>query len=224
MKAKFDPQADDAKGIGFCSQFQLRMARRGAKVRSYRQKQVIFSQEDPAAALFYVRQGRIKLTIFSSEGKAATIAILDSGDFLGEECLVPCHSVRLASAVAITDCSLLQVEKEKMLAALDSDRALARSFTKYLLTRKARAEERLADQLSHSSEKRLIRLLLLLGGPGTSGQAKRNPREITQEILAEMVGTTRPRISYFMTKFRKLGLVDYRGGLRVSKELQYVVR
>jgi len=155
MKAKFDPQADDAKGIGFCSQFQLRMARRGAKVRSYRQKQVIFSQEDPAGALFYVRQGRIKLTIFSSEGKAATIAILDSGDFLGEECLVPCHSVRLASAVAITDCSLLQVEKEKMLAALDSDRALARSFTKYLLTRKARAEERLADQLSHSSESAL---------------------------------------------------------------------
>ena len=224
MKAKFDPQAADGKGIGFCSQFQLRMASRGAKIQSYRQKQVIFSQEDPAAALFYVRQGRVKLTIFSSEGKAATIAILNNGDFLGEECLVPCHSVRLASAVAITDCSLIQVEREKMLAALDSDRALARSFTRYLLTRKARAEELLADQLSHSSEKRLIRLLLLLGGSGTSGQAKRNPREITQEILAEMVGTTRPRISYFMTKFRKLGLVDYRGGLRVSKELQYVVR
>ena len=224
MKAKFDPQAGDEEAAGFCSQLQLRMARRGAKVQSYRQKQLIFTQEDPATALFYVRQGRIKLTIFSSEGKAATIAILNSGDFLGEECLVPCHSVRLASAVAITDCSLIQVEREKMLAALDSDRALARSFTRYLLTRKARAEELLADQLSHSSEKRLIRLLLLLGGPGTSGQAKRNPREITQEILAEMVGTTRPRISYFMTKFRKLGLVDYRGGLRVSKELQYVVR
>jgi len=223
MKAKLDPQAGCGKEIGFCSQLQLRMARRGAKIQSYRQKQVIFSQEDPAVALFYVRQGRVKLTIFSSEGKAATIAILERGDFLGEECLVPCHSVRLASAVAITDCSLLQVEKENKQAALDNDRSLARAFTKYLLTRKARAEERLADQLSHSSEKRLIRLLLLLGGPGTSGQVKRNPPEITQEILAEMVGTTRPRISYFMTKFRKLGLVDYRGGLRVSKELQYVV-
>ena len=113
MKAKFDPHAGDGKGIGFWSQFQLRMTRWGAKVQSYRQKQLIFSQEDPAAALFYVRQGRVKLTIFSSEGKAATIAILNSGDFLGEECLAPCHSVRLASAVAITDCSLLQVEKEK---------------------------------------------------------------------------------------------------------------
>jgi CRP/FNR family transcriptional regulator, cyclic AMP receptor protein len=224
MKAKFDPQASDGKEIGFCSQLQLCMAKRGAKIQSYQQKKVIFSQEDPAATLFYVRQGRIKLTIFSSEGKAATIAILNSGDFLGEECLVPCHSVRLASALAISDCSLLQIEKGEMLAALDSDRALARSFTRYLLTRKARAEELLADQLSHSSEKRLIRLLLLLGGSETSGQAKRNPPEITQEILAEMVGTTRPRISYFMTKFRKLGLVDYRGGLRVSKELQYVVR
>ena len=224
MKAKLDPQAGDEEVVGFCSQLQLLMTRRGAKIQSYRQKQVIFSQEDPAAALFYVRQGRVKLTIFSSGGKAATIAILDNGDFLGEECLVPCHSVRLASAVAISDCSLLQIEKGEMLAALDSDRALARSFTKYLLTRKARAEECLADQLSHSSEKRLVRLLLLLGRSGTSGQAKRYPPEITQEILAEMVGTTRPRISYFMTKFRKLGLVDYRGGLRVSKELQYVVR
>ena len=175
MKAKFDRQAGDEEAAGFCSQLQLRMAKRGAKIQSYRQKQLIFSQEDPAAALFYVRQGRIKLTIFSSEGKAATIAILESGDFLGEECLVPCHSVRLASAVAITDCSLLQVEKEKMLAALDSDRALARSFTKYLLTRKTRAEERLADQLSHSSEKRLIRLLLLLGGPRNERPSKTQP-------------------------------------------------
>ncbi|MGC2696346.1 MAG: Crp/Fnr family transcriptional regulator [Candidatus Angelobacter sp.] len=224
MKAKFDPHVGNGKRVWFPPQLLLQITESGAKIQGYRQKQIIFSQEDPAVALFFVRQGRVKLTIFSSEGKAATISILDKGDFLGEECLVPHHSMRLASAVAITDCSLLQIEKDKMLAALDSDRALARSFTSYLLTRKVRAEDGLADQLSHSSEKRLVRLLLLLGASGTNGKVKHNLPEISQEVLAEMVGTTRPRISYFMTKFRKLGLVDYRGGLRVSKELQYVLR
>ena len=224
MKARLDSHASRAKAASFDPQLLLHNAGPGAKIQSYLQKQVIFSQEDPAAALFYVREGRVKLTVFSSEGRAATIAILDQGDFLGEECLAPCHSLRPASAVAITDCSLLQIEKDHMLAALDSDRALARSFTEYLLIRKVRAEESLADQLTHSSEKRLVRLLLLLAGSGTNSGSKRNLPEVSQEVLAEMVGTTRPRISYFMTKFRKLGLVDYSRGLRVRKELQKVLR
>lgn len=224
MKVRPDPHVSSGKSISFSPQLLLRIARPDANIQSYRQKQVIFFQEDRAAALFYILQGRIKLTVFSRAGKAATIAILDKGDFLGEECLVSWQCLRLASAVAITDCSLLHIDKDQMLAALDSDRALARSFTEYLLARKVRAEEGLADQLSHSSEKRLVRLLLLLAGTETNGGNKRTLPEISQEILAEMVGTTRPRISYFMTKFRKLGLIDYSRGLRVYKGLQNVLR
>lgn len=224
MKVRLDSHVTSGKGISLCPQLLLRIAEPDAKIQSYRQKQAIFFQEDRAAALFYILQGRVKLTVFSSEGKAATIAILDKGDFLGEECLVSWHTVRLSSAVAITDCSLLQIDKDQMLAALDSDLALARSFREYLLTRKVRAEEDLADQLSHSSEKRLVRLLLLLAGKETNGRTKRNRPEISQEILAEMVGTTRPRITYFMTKFRKLGLIDYSRGLRVHKGLLNVLR
>lgn len=224
MKAKFDPHVGHVKGMPFSPQLLLRNAGPRMRTQSYLQKQIIFTQDDPATTLFYIRQGRIKLTVFSSEGNAATIAILDKGDFVGEECLVSRHSLRLTSAVAISDCSLLQIDKDQMLAALDSDRDLARSFTEYLLTRKARAEEGLADQLSHSSEKRLVRLLLLLDGAGTNRGSRRNLPEISQEVLAEMVGTTRPRISYFMTKFRKLGLIDYSRGLRVRKELENVLR
>lgn len=224
MKARLDPHLTNGKGVPFPSELLLRNAGPLVKIQSYPQKQVIFSQDDPAASLFFIREGRIKLTFFSQEGKAATIAILDKGDFLGEECLATCRSLRLASAVAITDCSLLQVEKDYMLTALDNDRALARAFTEYLLTRKVRAEESLADQLSHSSEQRLVRLLLLLDGSATNSGSKRNSPEISQEVLAEMVGTTRPRISYFMNKFRKLGLIDYSHGLRVRKELQKVLR
>ena len=224
MKARFDPRVSKGTGVPFHPQLFLRNGGPTSKIQFYLQKQVIFTQDDPAAALFYIREGSIKLTVFSSQGKAATIAILDEGDLLGEECLVSCHCLRLASAVAVTNCSLLQIDKDQMLDALDSDRTLARSFTEYLLTRKVRAEEGLADQLSHSSEKRLARLLLLLAGAGTNGRTQRNLPEISQEVLAEMVGTTRPRISYFMTKFRKLGLIDYRRGLRVHKALQSVLR
>ena len=219
MKARFDLHAGNGKRAPFHPQLLLDKAGPGAKIQSYLQKQVIFSQGDPAATLFYIREGRVRLTLLSSEGKAATVTILGEGEFLGEECLVPCHHLRLASAVAITDGSLLEIGKDRMLAALDSDHVLSGSFTQYLLMRKIHAEDSLADRLIHSSEKRLVRLLLLL-----ASSEKRKLPEISQEVLAEMVGTTRPRISYFMTKFRKLGLVDYSRGLRVRKELQKVLR
>ncbi|MBZ5494156.1 MAG: Crp/Fnr family transcriptional regulator [Acidobacteriia bacterium] len=219
MKARLDPHVSNGKGVSFPPQVLLPNVGLDAKIQAYLQKQVIFSQDDPAATLFYIREGRVRLTLLSSEGKAATITILDKGEFLGEECLVPCHSLRLARAVAITDCSLLEIGKDRMLAALDTDHALASSFTRYLLIRKIHAEENLADQIFHSSEERLVRLLLLLAGP-----ERHSLPEISQEVLAQMVGTTRPRISYFMTKFRKLGLIDYSRGLRVRKELQNVLR
>jgi CRP/FNR family cyclic AMP-dependent transcriptional regulator len=224
MKDRLDPQVRKGKEAPFPAQLLLGNAGVGAKGQLNFQKQVIFSQDDPAATLFYIREGRVRLTLLSSEGKAATVTILGEGEFLGEECLIPCHSVRLASAVAITDCTLLEIGRDRMLAALESDHVFAASFTQYLLLRKIHAEDNLADQIFHSSEKRLVRLLLLLAGPATNGGTRRSLPEISQEVLAEMVGTTRPRISYFMTKFRKLGLVDYRRGLRVRKELQNILR
>lgn len=196
----------------------------GSRVQACRQKQVIFSQGDSAASLFYVLRGRVRLTIFSSRGKAATIAILGEGDFLGEECLADGAAVRRASAIAVTDCSLLQIKRDSMRSALCRDCALAGFFMEYLLARKIRVEENLADQLFHSSERRLVRVLLTLAAAGHNGAIRRDLPEINQEILAEMVGTTRPRISYFMNKFRKLGLVDYSSGLHVKKELEIMLQ
>lgn len=224
MKDRLESHVRKAKESPFPAQLLLGNAGLGARIQLNFQKQIIFSQDDPAATLFYIREGRVRITVLSSEGKAATVTILSEGEFLGEECLVPCHSVRLASAVAITDCCLLKIVKDEMLAALESDHVLAASFTQYLLLRKIHAEDNLADQIFHSSEKRLVRLLLLLAGPEADGGSRRKLPEISQEILAEMVGTTRPRISYFMAKFRKLGLVDYSRGLRVRKELQNILR
>ena len=224
MKDRIDQHVRKASEAPFPVQLLLGNAGLGAKVQLNFQKQIIFSQDGHATTLFYIREGRVRLTLLSSEGKAATITILGEGEFLGEECLAPSYSTRLASAVAITDCSLLKIGKDQMLAALENDHALAASFTQYLLQRKIHAEDNLADQIFHSSEKRLVRVLLLLAGPETDGGTKHRLPEISQEVLAEMVGTTRPRISYFMAKFRKLGLVDYRRGLRVRKELQNILR
>jgi len=195
----------------------------GISIQACSAKQGVFSQGDPAASLFYIHKGRVKLTVFSSQGKAATIAILGEGDFLGEECLAPAEPLRLASAVAVTECSLIQIEKDGMLRALDCNRALAGFFMEYLLVRKTRVQKDLADQLSNSSEKRLARVLLLLVGPGNHGPSNDGHPEISHETLAEMVGTTRPRISYFMNKFRKMGLIDYSSGLHVRKGLEQML-
>jgi CRP/FNR family cyclic AMP-dependent transcriptional regulator len=216
----------NGKAVSFDADAFLRHIGPATRMQSCVQKQIIFSQANTASSLFYICKGRVRLTVFSSEGRAATIAILGKGDFLGEECLAMEQPLRLATAVAITDCSFVQIEKQTMLGALDSDRALAGFFMEHLLKCKIRAHEDLADHLSHSSEKRLVRLLLLLAGPhsGDNGATKRNYPEISQETLAEMVGTTRPRISYFMNKFRKMGLVDYSSGLHVSKELENLLQ
>ena len=229
MKIKPDVLISNGEAASFDPEAFLGNIGMATRMQPCPQKQVIFSQGNPAVNIFYICQGRARLTVFSSQGRAATIAILGEGDFLGEECLAPGQSLRMATAVAITDCSLVQIEKERMLAALDGDRGLARFFMDYLLVRKIRVEEDLADQLSHSSEKRLARLLLLLAGPysgnhGSNGTSELSFPEINQETLAEMVGTTRPRISYFMNKFRKMGLIDYSRGLLVRKELESMLQ
>lgn len=203
----------------------LRSLSTSAKIQFWRERQRIFSQGDPAASLFYIHQGQVRLTAFSSEGKAATIAILGKGDLLGEECLALAQPLRMANAIAITDCSFTEVDKGQMLDALERDRALERFFTDYLLACKIRAQADLAERLSDSSEKRLARVLLLLAGRTSNGTNNGHSLpEISQEVLAELVGTTRPRISYFMTKFKKMGFIDYSRGLQVRKELENLLR
>lgn len=203
----------------------LRSINTGAKIQFWRERQTIFSQGDTAASLFYIHQGQVRLTVFSSEGKASTIAILGKSDLLGEECLAQAQPLRMANAIAITDCSFTEVDKGNMLNALDRDRSLERFFTDYLLACKIRAQADLAERLSDSSEKRLARVLLLLAGPASNGTSNGHSLPgISQETLAEIVGTTRPRISYFMTKFKKMGFIDYSRGLQVNKELENLLR
>ena len=216
----------DQTNIGEAEPFHpdafLRDISTGAKIQLWREKQLIFSQGDPAASLFYIHHGRIRLTVFSSAGKVSTIAILGKGYLLGEECLA--QSIRMANAIAITDCSFTEIDKGRMLEAMAHDCALARAFMEYLLACKIRTQEELADRLLDSSEKRLARVLLLLAGPAGNGANGSHLPEISQETLAEIVGTTRPRISYFMTKFKKMGFIDYSRGLQVSKELESLLR
>jgi CRP-like cAMP-binding protein len=191
---------------------------------AYRKSQVIFSQGDPADAVYYVQKGKVKLSVFSRQGKEAVIAILESGDFLGESCLAG-QALRTASATAMSDSLVLRLPKASAIRMLQEEHAFSRMFISHLLARNVRIEEDLVDHLFNSSEKRLARALLLLanfGRPGDSGPAL--ILNITQEVLAEMVGTTRPRISFFLNKFRKLGFIQYSGRrLRVNSSLLTVV-
>jgi len=195
---------------------------RGGITKEYRKQGTVFSQGDPSDAVFYVEKGKVKLTVVSTRGKEAVVAILGSGDFFGEGCLAG-QSLRMATATAMTECSVLRVEKETMTRMLRNEPALSELFMKYLLTRNVRIEEDLVDQLFNSSEKRLARILLLLTRFGKDGQQELVVPRISQETLAEMVGTTRSRVSYFMNKFRKLGLIEYNGGLQVHSSLLGVV-
>jgi CRP/FNR family transcriptional regulator, cyclic AMP receptor protein len=195
---------------------------RGGTTNDHRKKQIIFSQGSPADAVFYIEKGKVKLTVLSARGKEAVVAILETGDFFGEGCLAG-QPLRMATASAITDCSVLRVQKETMVRMLHNEPALSELFMTYLLSRNIRIEEDLVDQLFNSSEKRLARILLLLTQFGKNGQQEAVVPRISQETLAEMVGTTRSRVSFFMNKFRKLGFVDYNGGLQVHSSLLSVV-
>jgi CRP/FNR family cyclic AMP-dependent transcriptional regulator len=184
----------------------------GRKNLNLLSKQAIFSQGDAADAIFYIQKGKVKLTVVSKGGKEATIGILDESNFFGEGALAG-QTLRMGSAVALTDCAVLRIEKRAMQEALHREHAFSDMFVAYLLGRNIRYEEDLIDQLFNSSEKRLARVLLLLAHFGKEGVPEVVVPKVSQETLAEMVGTTRSRVSFFMNRFRKLGFIHYAGGL-----------
>ena len=200
----------------------LQNLKAGSKAIEYPKKSIVFVQGDPADAVFYIRKGRAKLTVTSEQGKAAVIGILNDGSFFGEGCIAG-QALRMMTASAMSDCLLLRIEKSAMMAALHKRHQFAEFFVTYVLSRNIRYEADLVDQLFNSSEKRLARILLLLARYGKEGRPERILPEISQETLAQMVGTTRQHISDFMNKFRRLGFIDYNGGLEVHSSLTDVI-
>jgi len=194
----------------------------GRTVVRYRRKQVIFSQGEPADAVFYIQEGRVKLTVVSKHGKEAVVALLGIDEFVGEGCLAgqPC---RMATATATEDSTIVRLEKKSMLRLLRTEPKFSELFTSHLLSRNIRIEEDMVDQLFNSSEKRLARVLLLLAHFGKEGKREPVIPKISQETLAGMIGTTRSRVSHFMNKFRKLGFIDYNGGMLVHSSLLNIV-
>ncbi len=185
-------------------------------------KQTIFAQGDPTDAVFYVQTGKVRLTVVSNDGKEATIGILGEGEFFGEGALAG-QPLRMGSAAAMTDCAILRIDKKAMMQALHREHELSDLFVAHLLARNIRYEEDLVDHLFNSSEKRLARTLLLLAHFGKEGTPETVVPKISQETLAEMIGTTRSRVSFFMNRFRKLGFIHYNGGLQVHSSLLNVV-
>jgi CRP/FNR family cyclic AMP-dependent transcriptional regulator len=198
----------------------------GRTVAEYHKKQVVFAQSDPADAIFYIQKGKVKLTVVSDNGKEAVIAILGIGDFLGEGCLAG-RTLYLGTATAMSECSIVRLQKSSMIRVLHEEPAFSELFVSYLLSRNIRIEEDLVDQLFNSSEKRLARVLLLLANFGKESKPEPVIARISQETLAEMIGTTRSRVSFFMNKFRKLGFIEYNGqvngGLHVHSSLLNIV-
>jgi CRP/FNR family cyclic AMP-dependent transcriptional regulator len=198
----------------------------GRKSVAVSRKHAIFAQGDAADAVFYIQKGKVRLTVVSKTGKEATVGIVGEGNFFGEGSLAG-QALRMGSAAAMTDCHLLRIEKRAMMDALHREHALSDMFVAYLLARNIRYEEDLIDQLFNSSEKRLARVLLMLAHFGKEGVPEPVVPKISQETLAEMVGTTRSRVSFFMNRFRKMGFIDYaggvEGGLQVHSSLLNVV-
>ena len=194
----------------------------GKTTREYRNKQVVFSQGDPADAVFFIRSGKVKLTVFSTRGKEAVVGVLERGSFFGEGCLAG-QPLRMSTASAMQASSVVRVDKSTMVRVLHQEPEFAELFTAYLLSRNVRIEEDLVDQLFNSSEKRLARILLLLAHFGKEPRPETVIPQISQETLAAMIGTTRSRVSHFMNRFRKMGFIHYNGGLQVHSALLSVV-
>ena len=194
----------------------------GRKLVIFLKRQTVFAQGDSADAVFYLQTGKVKLTVVSKTGKEATIGILGEGSFFGEGALAG-QAVRMGSATAMTDCAVLRIDKKAVMQALHRESSFSDMFVAYLLARNIRYEEDLVDQLFNSSEKRLARILLLLARFGKEGTPETVVPKISQEMLAEMIGTTRSRVSFFMNRFRKLGFIHYNGGLQVHSSLLNVV-
>ncbi len=195
----------------------------GRRIVQIKPKQAFFSQGNPADSVFYLQKGRAQITVVSKSGKEATIALLSEGDFVGEESIAGVIGLRLATATAITTCTALKIERGEMLRVLHEEHAFSDLFLNFLLARSMRTQADLIDQLFNSSEKRLARILLLMAEFGKPGEPEVLIPKITQETLAEMIGTTRSRVSFFMNRFRSLGFIEYNGGIKVHKSLLNVI-
>lgn len=200
----------------------LETVAKGRILAAHKKKRIIFSQGDPADAVFYIKKGKVKVTVLSKQGKEAVVALLGADEFLGEGCLIG-QPKRLATATAMTDCVTMRVEKAEILQVLQNESTFSQMFISHILARSARVEEDLVDQLFNSTEKRLARMLLLLANFGKEGKPEPINAKISQETLAEMIGTTRSRVSHFMNKFRQLGFIHYNGRLEVHSSLLSVV-
>jgi len=209
-KVRFDPKVFLATVNG------------GRSISKYRKDETVFSQSSSADAVFYIQKGKVKITVVSEQGKEAVVAILGPDEFCGEGCLTG-QRLRLATATAMTDCEIMRLEKATMIRVLHEEPAFSEFFVSHLLARTIRVEADLVDQLFNSSEKRLARALLLLANFGKEGQPEPIIAKVSQETLAEMIGTTRSRVSFFMNKFRKLGLIAYNGQIEIHRSLLNVV-
>ena len=214
--------AKKAKKVPFDPKVFLASVSGGRTIASYRKDDVIFSQGGPADAVFYIQQGKVKITVVSEQGKEAVVAVLGPDEFCGEGCLTG-QPLRLATAAAMTECEIMRLEKGTMVRVLHKEPAFSEFFVSHLLTRTIRVEADLVDQLFNSSEKRLARALLLLANFGKESQPEPTIATVSQGTLAEMIGTTRSRVSFFMNKFRKLGLINYNGNIEVHSSLLNVV-
>ena len=214
--------AKKAKKVPFDPKVFLASVNGGRTIASYRKDEVIFSQGKPADAVFYIQKGKVKITVISDQGKEAVVAVLGPDEFCGEGCLTG-QRLRLATAAAMTECEIMRLEKGTMARVLHEEPVFSEFFVSHLLTRTIRVEADLVDQLFNSSEKRLARALLLLANFGKESPPEPIIAKISQETLAEMIGTTRSRVSFFMNKFRKLGLIDYNGHMEIHRSLLNVV-
>jgi len=205
-KPPFDPKAFLSKVNG------------GRTLAEYREHKIVYRQGDPADAVFYIQAGKAKVTVFSEQGKEAVVAVLGPGDFFGEECLAG-QVLRLATVATLTECAITRIPKAEIISIIHTEPSFAELFISHLLARNSRVEADLIDQLFNSSEKRLARTLLLLANFGKEGDSEPVLAKISQETLAEMIGTTRSRVSFFMNRFRKLGFIDYNGHIEVHRSL-----
>ena len=231
MKAKAPPEVAVSIKIGkmlpkkkreFNLDKFLSRAGDGRTISDLAKDTMVFRQGDPATSVFYIQKGKVKLTVISKTGKEAVIAVLGAGDFFGEGCLTT-QLFRMSTATALLECTIMRLEKAVVIDTLHDEPAFSEVLLSYMLTRTIRIEEDLVDQLFNSSEKRLARALLLLANFGKEGQPESVIPKISQETLADMIGTTRSRVSFFMNKFRKMGFIEYNGTLRVHSSLLNVV-
>jgi CRP/FNR family transcriptional regulator, cyclic AMP receptor protein len=209
-KAPFDPKEFLSKVNG------------GQRIFDYLKDQIVYRQGDPSDVVFYIQSGKVKKTVISEQGKEAVVALLGAGDFFGEGCLAG-EALRLSTVSALTKCAIARISKADITRVIHEEPAFAELFIAHLLARNSRAEEDLVDQLFNSSEKRLARTLLLLANFGKESRPEPIIAKVSQETLAEMIGTTRSRVSFFMNKFRKLGLIDYNGSIEIHSSLLNVV-